>query len=431
MNPQGKTFHRRARPDWIWLLLSLAACLCMWRYGSYVWASGQPAHFSDLYASWWAAHESFLHHRDPYSLAVCREIQEQIYGAPVAGAQPGSPAERAGGFAYPLYFVFLLYPVVAIPFGLVKAIFSVLLPLLVVLMLGLWLFVLGWQPGPSRFAVLALFLLGSFPAMQGLWLQNPSIMAAFLIAAALATIAAGRLIPGGILLALATIKPHFVFLLVLWLAMWTVREWRRRQPLAWSFFATMSLLLLGSEWLEQRWIRQFIAVTRAYTHYTFGRSLFQVWLGSRVGLIVAVVVVTGVLVLCWQLRASLPRSPEFALACSLLLAATLLVIPTIEPHAQLLLIPGILFLLLTPQIGGAQYHLIRLSSAALWILLAWAWTFAAGLSLASLWLAPSVLQKFWMLPLYTSPLLPLGVLLVLLSIFFESRTTDHKETWVA
>ena len=427
MNSQDKIFHRRAWPNWIWLLLSVAACLCMWRYGSYVWASGQPAHFSDLYASWWAAHESLLHHRDPYSLQVCREIQSRIYGAPVTGAQPGSPAERAGGFAYPLYFVFLLYPVMAIPFATVKVIFDVLLPLLLVLMLGLWLFVLGWRPGPSRFTVLALFVLGSFPAMQGLWLQNPSVIAAFFVAAALASIAASRLIPGGILLALATIKPHFVFLLLLWLGIWTVREWRRRQPLAWSFFATMSLLLLGSEWLDTGWVRHFITVAWAYTHYTFGRSLLEVWFGAGVGLAVAVAVMTGILVLCSQLRASLPQRPEFALACSLLLAATVLVIPTIEPHAQLLLLPGILLLLQKQATGRAQHRLTRLFSAALWMLLIWGWIFAAGLSLASLKLNSSVLQKFWMLPLYTSPLIPLGLLLVLLRIYFEVRMSKRKE----
>src|SRR5580693_1554289 len=104
----------------LWLILSALSAFSMWYYVANVWSVGQPAQFSDLYAQWWGAHELLLHHRDPYSPAVAREIQTFIYGAPVVSSHPGDLAELSGGFAYPIYVFFLMWPTLHLGFPAVQ-----------------------------------------------------------------------------------------------------------------------------------------------------------------------------------------------------------------------------------------------------------------------------------------------------------------------
>ena len=87
------------------------------------------------------------------------------------------------------------------------------------------------------------------------------------------------------------------------------------------------------------WIARFIALARAYTHYTFGRSLLDVWFTPRAGWVVAAGLLLAVFAYCWQYRLHPPDSPGFFLVTSLILASTLVVIPTLAPHPQLLLLP--------------------------------------------------------------------------------------------
>ena len=106
-------FPAHRRPV-LWLLLSVLSAASMAFYVANIWSANQPPGFSDLYAPWWAAHELFLHHRNPYSPAVAHEIQTVIYGAPVAPS-PDDPSGLAGGFAYPPYATLLLWPTVYSP----------------------------------------------------------------------------------------------------------------------------------------------------------------------------------------------------------------------------------------------------------------------------------------------------------------------------
>jgi len=412
---------------WFWLIVSLLSAFSMWHYVNYVWSAGQPAQFSDLYARWWGARELLLHHRDPYSVEVSREIQTVIYGAPQAAANAGYPDQQAGGFAYPAYVVFLMWPTVRLPFPVVRMIFAYLLPLFTLLSLALWVYVLNWRPGLSRLAVVSIFLLGSFPFLQGLKLQNLSLLVAFLVAAAIACLVAGRFALAGVLLALASIKPHFVFLLVLWLVMWTVHDWSRRQRLAWGFLTVQALLLLGSEMLSPGWISRFWKVAQAYRQYTYGHSLLDVWLSPRFGPYAAAVLVLAVLILCWPCRSCETRTSGFFLATSLVLATTLVVIPTLEPHAQLLLLPGFLFLLKYRREIWHSSRETRLLVLSAWILPAWAWTAAMAMTLAATWLPGEALQRHWILPLSTSPLIPCGALLVLALLLHRQTGSSRSQ----
>jgi glycosyl transferase family 87 len=397
----------------LWLILSLLSACSMWYYVTNVWSVGQPARFSDLYAQWWGAHELLLHRRDPYSPAIAHEIQTVIYGGPIGTSHPGDAAERAGGFAYPIYVVFLMWPTVHLAFPVVQGLFLCLFVALTAVSLLLWLYALRWRLPAAKLGILAVFTFGSFPVLQGLKLQNLSLLVAFLVAATVASLAADCFGIAGLLLASATIKPQFVILLIPWLALWIMSDWRRRQRMAWSFSATMSSLILGGEVLAPGWISRFLTVVRAYRQYTYGHSLLDVWFTQRIGSVVAVVLVLVVLALCWRCRSDPAQSSRFFLASCLVLAATLVVIPTLEPHAQLLVLPGSLFLLRHHGRIWRSGKVARLLLTAAWVLLGWAWVAAFGMMLAAIWLPAGTLMRLWTLPLYTSPLLPFGILVVL------------------
>jgi Glycosyltransferase family 87 len=398
---------------WLWLVLSLVSAFSMWHYVTYIWSANQPAHFSDLYAQWWTAHELFLHGRQPYTLEIAREIQTVIYGAPVPTVNAGDPSEMSGGFAYPLYVVYLMWPTLHLTFPTVQIIFAGLFFGLTLLSLFLWLKALDWRLPPAGLVTFAFFALGSFPSLEGIELQNLSLLAAFLVAATLTALVADHLILSGILLAAATIKPQFVVLLLPWLVMWMIADWRRRSSLAWSFLATMLFLILSSEWLMLGWISRFFEIVRAYNQYTYGHSLLDVWFTPKIGPFVAAAFILIALLQCWRSRACPAKSTEFLLASSLVLAATLVVIPTLAPHTQLLLLPGFLLLLRYRHSIWRSNRIGRLLLVAAWILPAWAWVAASSLSLAAIWVSGGDLLRFWMLPLYTSPLLPFGTLSVL------------------
>ena len=69
-------------------------------------ATGRPrGNLSDLYPRWLGARELLLRGRDPYSLAVTREIQAGYYGRPLDPSRPSDPKDQQA-FAYPVYVVF-------------------------------------------------------------------------------------------------------------------------------------------------------------------------------------------------------------------------------------------------------------------------------------------------------------------------------------
>jgi hypothetical protein len=398
---------------WLWLVLSLVSAFSMWHYVTYIWSANQPSHFSDLYAQWWTAHELFLHGRQPYSLAIAREIQTMIYGAPVSTATPGDPSELSGGFAYPLYVVFLMWPTLHMSFTTAQTVFACLFIGLTLLSVFLWLKALHWNLPANGVVIFAIFTLGTFPALQGVKLQNLSLLAAFLVAATLASLATDHLISAGILLAAATMKPQFVVLLLPWLILWMIRDWRRRRAFAWSFLFTMLFLILSSELLSPGWVSRFLSIVRAYKQYTYGHSLLDVWFTPRIGPFVATALIITALTLCWPYGSFSPKSAQFMTASSFVLATTLVVIPTLAPHTQLLLLPGFLLLLRYRRSVWRSSRMARISFVATWVLQAWGWVAAAGLALAAIWVPVGNLFRFWMLPLYASPLIPLGMLVAL------------------
>lgn len=411
------------KPSQAGLLLSLALAAGMWNYVDGILIPFQKAqatehgtprgNLSDLYPRWLGARELLLHGRDPYSPEVTREIQTGYYGRPLDPARPGDPRDEQA-FAYPAYVALLLAAVIRLPFPAVQAGFRWLLVVLTILSVLHWMRALGCRFSRAAVMIFVILTLGSFPALQGIRLQQLSVLVAALIAASIAALSAGGLVLSGVLLALASIKPQLVLPLALWLLLWACADWRRRQRWAWGFAATMLLLGLGAQVILPGWIGKFYAAVASYRRYAGGHSLLDVLVSPTGGMALSAFLLLLLAMRCWGLRNQPARTPGFALATCLVLAVTLAVIPMFAPYNQLLLLPGVMLLVQSSrglwQRGAVMRGILCLSAG----LVFWPWLATASLA-GALWFFPlATVQRAWQLPLYTSLLIPLAVLAPLL-----------------
>jgi hypothetical protein len=253
--------------------------------------------------------------------------------------------------------------------------------------------------------------LGCFPAIQGLKLQQLSLLVCALLAACVAAVANGALVIAGILLGLATIKPQLTAILAGWLLLWAIAGWSSRKRLVVSFVGTMAILLAGSEILLPGWIGRFRAAAADYWQYTGGgQSILDVGLSAALGKPIAVILVIVLAVLCWRVRREPPDSFSFVWTLALVLAVTIVVIPTFALYNQLLLLPALMLIVRSlPELWEkgrmARFFVVITGGVVLW-----SWVTAALADLSLLVLPHEVVLKTWAVPLYPSLAIPVTVL---------------------
>jgi hypothetical protein len=402
------------------LLLALLGAASAWCYADFILIPHEKnqaarddlprGNLSDLYPRWLGTRELLLHGRDPYTPQITREIQTGYYGRPLDPTRPNDPKDQQA-FAYPLYVAFLLAPTVRLPFSQVQAGFRWLLVFLTLFSVPLWLRALRWRVSTIAVATWVVITLGSLPVIQGLKLQQLSLLVCALLAACTAAATNGALILAGILLAVATIKPQLTAIVAAWLLLWAFADWRSRKRLALSFALTMVALLIGSEVLLPGWVGRFRAAAAEYWQYTGGgKSILDVGLGTALGKPLAVLVLCALAILCWRMRREPADSPGFAWALSLVLAVTIIVIPTFALYNQLLLLPAFMLVVRSlPAVwekGRMARWLVVITAVAVF----WSWVTAALADLALLFFPRELVQKTWAVPLYPSFTIPVAVL---------------------
>ncbi len=373
------------------LLIAALASAGMWFYVDHILVGYQVAdatvhqrprgNLSDLYPRWLGARELLLRHRNPYGNDVTKEIQKGYYGRELDASRPNDPKDRQG-FAYPVYVIFLLAPLVGLPFSFVQLFFHWLLLALTAGSVWLWLRALRWQLSPLAIAICIVFVLGCFPAVQGIKLQQLSLIVAALLAASAACAGGGFLFCSGALLAAATIKPQLAWPFVAWMLLWTGSDWRRRRHFAFGFSAVMALLLAGAEIILPGWLPMFVRALGEYHRYTQNQSVLLLPWG-----ISAIFIVAAALACAWQLW-KLRRVPadnkEFGLGIALALALTVLVVPMYAPYNQLLLLPAVLVVLRGRNELLGRSRAVRFVFAAGTLALVWQWIASLGLCAAYL-----------------------------------------------
>jgi hypothetical protein len=345
------------------------------RRNQYQLASAAPGNWSDLYPRWLGAREVLLRRRSPYSNELTREIQRGFYGHVLDPSNPKDPADQEG-FAYPLYVVFLLAPFIVFPFAAVRAVFAVALVLLALATVFLWLrgMRLHLSINSSLLAVIA--VMSSYPVLDGIHLQQFTLLVAVLMAAAVAALAGNRLMLAGVLLACATIKPQLVFVLALGFVLWSVADWRGRKSFLAGFGLTLFLLIGSAELLLPGWLRLWQQASKSYLAYVWPSLLGSI-LGPAAGMVAGSAAVLAIIALFWRFRRHGPGSQHF----NFLIVTAVFVSTLVAPNA-----------------GSAKYNLALLIPACLWL-----FTFGVelrprnALARFSWWLAFNALLWQWLL----------------------------------
>jgi hypothetical protein len=407
------------------LILALLFAGSMWFYVQRVLvpyqkadaaAHGRPrGNLSDLYPRWLGARELLLHHRNPYSAEVTREIQTGYYGRPLDPDRADDPRfdepKDQQGFAYPVHVVFLLAPTIGLPFPVVQAGFRSLLVVLTLASVLLWLRVLRWRPPDTVTAILIVLTFGSYAVVQGIKLQQLTLVVSTLLAGCGAALVAGYFSLAGFLLALATVKPQLALPIASWLVLWALSDWRRRQVFFWSFALTTGIFLAASEYVLPGWIGQFREAVAAYRQYTGGAgSLLDVLATPALGKILAGAAVLAVIFTAWRVRFAAHNSVAFSTMFALVPVVTLVIVPSFAPYNQILLLPAVFLIAASWKELWVRNRLTRMACGLAALIVFWPWLACCGLMLASFFLPASSVQRVWAVPLYTTLGIPLAVL---------------------
>lgn len=419
--------------DWMFLLLAIFCAAGTWTYAGRVLiphqisdsaARGRPrGNLSDLYPRWIGARELLLHGRDPYKADVTREIQEGYYGRALDASRAGDPIDQQG-FAYPVYVVFYLAPTVRLDFGIVQRVFFWILVFVTAASVLLWLRVLDSRVSyPTQAAIVALTL-GNLAVLQGLKLQQLTLLVAAMCAAGVALLVCGRPLLAGMVLALATIKPQLVLPLLLWLGIWSLGDLRRRCRWAAAFLVVMIILCAASESFLPHWIARFWRAIGEYWQYTQATPMLEAMLGRFAGRLLEVLLAAMTALFCFRRRKLAEASGAFQASTCLVLTLTVISVPTFSLYNQVLLIPAILLIARDRRAVWAGSLVGRLLLILVAGLLAWQWLSAAALAGLSFVLARETIERVWVMPLWAVPQIPLAVLGLMLIHYYRSIFTS-------
>jgi hypothetical protein len=419
------------------LLIALAGAMGMLYYHLFLFvpralevrsAKGLGGGYSfgnDFYPVWLTSREALLRHGEPYSSEITQEIQIGLFGRPLDARHPFDPPIRYREFAYPAFVDLLFWPLAYLPFPVVRVLLAISLPIITAGGLLLWLRAIDLRASPSLVAIFLLLTLCNYPILEALFAEQLGLVIGFALAACIAALTAGKYGTAGVLLALTTIKPQMVVLLIIFLLLWSAAKWRERHRLAESFAATEALLCCSALLVWPHWIQQWVRVLFGYRDYS-GVPLVIDLLGPRFGPIIGPVIIAGMIgasaTVAWHVRKYSVVCPEFRLAVGFLLAVTVVaILPGQAVYDHILLLPGILLAVVSWHRLLPSRRLIRGLTAIATAALSWQWIAA----LAIIAIRPLISsQRFYSAEIFALPIrmaepFPF-VLLILLAVVMRS-----------
>jgi hypothetical protein len=411
----GSGTPRDFQRQWLLVLVAVLMAAGMHCFYSYVFFPARVTedalinrprgNFSDLYPVWFGTRDLLLNKHDPYGPEVTADIQRGVWGRTVDGRNPGDPTDESR-FAYPLYVVFILAPMVLVPFPVATVLFIILGLITGILSAWFWSRLLGRGDSILHVVITIVLFLGSWPFVLGLRVHQPALIVFALMSGAMMAIVARRPWLGGFLLALATIKPQSVIAIVGWLMIWSLSSWKDRKGVLISFGLTLSAMLSAAEFLVPGWFWEWREAMTAYIRYAPLTGAFvELMFGQLLGKIVGVLVAAGTFVFCWKARKDEPDTNRFKLAPALILSANLFITPVWHAYDHIFLLPPAILLWEWReqffQLKPIQRGILRFSALAL----IWQW-FAVAVAVAIVIIAPSLALNLRILPYFTILLLP-------------------------
>ena len=338
---------------------------------------------SDLYPVWLGARELLLHHRNPYSPEVTREIQLGFYGREIDPNRNSTTNPEA--FAYPAYVALVIAPSVPFSFETVRIVFKGLMLLLSPVSLLLWMRALRVRFRLSGAWVAFTAAMSSFAFVDGLYLEQTTLLVALLVAGSLAALSGGRPVVAGLLLALASVKPQVTILVVTFLLVWAIGAWSSRKGFAIGFGGVMGALLIGSEVMLPGWFRFWRQAAQRYVGY-HNPSILAILLGRQSAMVVGAAAVGMCGLLFWRFRKEPPGSEQFSFAVVTGLTLTVMLLPNPGGayYNQVILIPAALWLFSSGRHFAKKGGLPRFTWLIAVNVLAWEWILALLVSFAAI-----------------------------------------------
>ena len=217
-------------------------------YGNFLYTSQNPG--GSEFLSLWVGTRLFLTRGiSPYGEQVARQVQEMSL------AGDTRPSEGQIWFAYPLYSALIVAPLALIAdFPLARAIWMSVLEVSLILIAFNGISLSRWKPPRWLLIIMPIFSLLWYYGLKPVINGNLAIVVALLIGLAILALKSELDSLAGFLLALTTIKPQVVVLLIPLLLIWTISH--RRWNLFLSFVGSLILLMAGFSLFIPDWILQ-------------------------------------------------------------------------------------------------------------------------------------------------------------------------------
>ncbi len=277
----------------IGLVISLGLLLIVGLYlVNYQFSSNNPGG-NDFLVHYVGTRAIIYENLSPYSDEVALRIQMAAYGHPAQGI------EHELRVAYPLFSVFLFAPFSIIEnYQVARAVWMTVLEIALLAMTFLVFDLIDWKPAVWIQAAVLLFSLIWYHAVRALVNGNAVILIALMITAVFSYIKSGNDELAGLLLAVTTIKPHLVVLLILYILIWSATQ-KRWKIFIW-FGAGMVILSGLAFGLIPNWVLQNLWEVLRYPAYnpagTLAAALAE-WFPGQAGLLKWGLAITLALVL--------------------------------------------------------------------------------------------------------------------------------------
>ncbi len=321
---------------------------------------------NDFLPRWLGIRLYLTQHQDPYSQETTSAIQQAMYG------RPAKEGEDQALFAYPLYSMIIFAPFSLIgDYAVARAAWITFQELAIVATAIAAIALSSWKPGRWPLAAFLFFTLAWFHGAKPLVDGNASILVSMLVTFGLLALRRGRDGLAGFLIALATIKPQMVALLVPLVLIWALSK--RRKEVFWVFLITMALLIGASFALHFNWLAENLAQALLYQNYsppgTLAGILGQVFgdAGRASGWILNLFF--GLLLLA-EWRNAVGKEFDWFVwtACLTLVAGPFVGLPsTTSNYAILLPVLPLLFALWQRRVGAAGQRLVWFDLGALFV----------------------------------------------------------------
>jgi len=379
----------------------------------------------DFYPIWRTSREWRLHELDPYSSVMTQAIQTGLFGRPLDAGKPNDPPLTYREFSYPAFIDILVLPFTWLPFSVVRIACASIILQATVASIALWMRILELPSSPALWTIVILLTLFSYPVLEGVAAVQVGLAVSFLLVASLAMLRSGLELSAGYLLALTTIKPQMTMLVIAFLLLWALSEWRQRWRFATGLVSGVAVLVLSASFISTSWLTQWLRVLLRYGGYS--QPPLPIYLfGIQMGKALSAVLLAGAGILAWQIRHVPAKSSEFMLPiCSALAISVVVLLPGQAVYDHILLLPGVLLLVRLKGGPVLRTRVARVILAVTAAAIAWQWIAAIAV-VASSFLVANLSDTWALLPIRTAASIPFAIL-ACLGLLLRRRNLSRLE----